>query len=1031
MRASSHTVERSICTDVGGDVDTVVTANTVVLNYNVAPGDKPTVKPEADFTIRIEYRDPIKPGKKVFSGRLLSNRMRTTPLNVAVKIIPHEDIDKQIREPTNLLALQYHPNVVKYIHCCEGFYLSGEVLCIVMEKCSSRNLHDRVLSALEELECDEYCKTVILHIAHGMNHIHKNDITHRDLKPHNILFSKDGRTVLIGDFGFSKKMKIGLDATSLSSNRGGTDGWRAPETYENCNDLVSTETPDANSKLQITNKVDTFSFGLIVYFLLSGGNHAFGKKPLAWASNIKEYEGLDLSELKCPDDQIAKHLIEWMLAKKPNDRPSVDDVLRHPFFWDPDQKLQFYEKAFGKLIGPDEEEITVAPKQWLSKCTEIAQVCESQIMQREQPSASTTVQRQQAGSGDKIHQPDESSNIHGASERIPAVERSAPSPVDEIIPGSPPESPYSTEQFQNALTSAKEQIDRGLHMEEGVDSKQFAYELLESCVNLFHLANSTNESPQYTSIVLQDKHRRALLKQADNFNSMEWLCMCTRAYCSQYKVHALQPNNTPKVPAERKGKTTADKSGGEKGLEVEEPTKRKNNMSSAEWSKWLQQCNAIRNQFDEAIKMQGGENDSLREDMRKNLIAELNKLRLKRIQSKPVGKKHQEWENWLISCVKIYHDLCALSMDDTQKGSMKENCVELINTTDMEPKVWVKKCAEIIKDFALLIEESTQYHGACSTIDESAGDLLRGLRDKLQQLIGDDAGYVLITKSWKECVKKADDMAQRKENISQAAFCIKCARCNNDTIFTLLRFIRNAYVHFDENMQIYGSRWWKNKDEMWHFLSDTFPELFPHVYNVMRNEMHRFIEMNKKDDSSHRLPASDNRQYASDEDDDTEDEYARHMANDHDNTTAVCSTQPLPLPPSICSDEDGYQRSKGITSTSTQTDTNSNLQEHMPGMPEDNEVSLSSQDDTSSDSDTDAEGGDQTKAGSSNPPVPIRRRSSILAFFGKRSSKSTSDASSTKNKSSATAGCSKDSTCDTSSGSKKQGAIRKLFPRKK
>ena len=68
---------------------------------------------------------------------------------------------------------------------------------------------------------------------------------------------------------------------------------------------------------------------MLIYYILSGGHHPFGDIPFECEYNIhKGSYTLDHVE-----DVVAKDLIEWMISKEPENRPTVEECLSHPFFW--------------------------------------------------------------------------------------------------------------------------------------------------------------------------------------------------------------------------------------------------------------------------------------------------------------------------------------------------------------------------------------------------------------------------------------------------------------------------------------------------------------------------------------------------------------------------------------------------------------------------------------------------------------------------------------------------------------------------
>lgn len=179
----------------------------------------------------------------------------------------------------------------------------------------------------------------------GLEFLHEKGLIHRDLKPQNILLqTSTGNScprVLISDFGLSRKLVEMESSFHATAKAAGTLGWRAPEIifneesvkFQNNNDNDS----DATGPMKIGKGVDIFAAGLIFYFVLSGGDHAFGTR-LVRESNISTGKlQIDSTILSAEADD----LIRWMLRRKGKDRPSARQVLIHPFFWNSERRLEF------------------------------------------------------------------------------------------------------------------------------------------------------------------------------------------------------------------------------------------------------------------------------------------------------------------------------------------------------------------------------------------------------------------------------------------------------------------------------------------------------------------------------------------------------------------------------------------------------------------------------------------------------------------------------------------------------------------
>ena len=67
---------------------------------------------------------------------------------------------------------------------------------------------------------------------------------------------------------------------------------------------------------------------MLIYYILSRGHHPFGETNEC-QNNIREGK-YSLDHVK---DVLAKDLIEMMIDGKPENRPTAQECLNHPFFW--------------------------------------------------------------------------------------------------------------------------------------------------------------------------------------------------------------------------------------------------------------------------------------------------------------------------------------------------------------------------------------------------------------------------------------------------------------------------------------------------------------------------------------------------------------------------------------------------------------------------------------------------------------------------------------------------------------------------
>ena len=159
---------------------------------------------------------------------------------------------------------------------------------------------------------------IIYQIANGVNYLHKFGIVHRDLKPNNIMvkynsINIENITIKIMDFGFSKivskqeKLMEGL----------GTLYYAAPELIQ-------------NSPYNI--EIDIWSIGVIIYYMFTGCYPFYAKEEDEIEEKILE-ENVEFKdgEWKNISDK-AQDLISKCLEKNPEERITIDEFIKHPWF---------------------------------------------------------------------------------------------------------------------------------------------------------------------------------------------------------------------------------------------------------------------------------------------------------------------------------------------------------------------------------------------------------------------------------------------------------------------------------------------------------------------------------------------------------------------------------------------------------------------------------------------------------------------------------------------------------------------------
>src|SRR5258706_5332881 len=124
----------------------------------------------------------------------------TLDREVAIKLLPEafaadpERLSRFERE-AKLLASLNHPNLAAVY----GLHEAGGVRFLAMELVKGRSLTEEITPGLAPTRVVE----LALAIADGLAAAHRRNVTHRDLKPDNVMLGEDGRPKIL-DFGLAK-----------------------------------------------------------------------------------------------------------------------------------------------------------------------------------------------------------------------------------------------------------------------------------------------------------------------------------------------------------------------------------------------------------------------------------------------------------------------------------------------------------------------------------------------------------------------------------------------------------------------------------------------------------------------------------------------------------------------------------------------------------------------------------------------------------------------------------------------------------
>lgn len=254
------------------------------------------ISPGMLISERYEVIDKVGSGgmADVYNGKdLRLNR------NVAIKVLKQEyssdaKFVSKFRAEAQSVAGLSHPNIVNVYDVGED----DNLYYIVMELVEGITLK-KFIEKKGKLELNEAIG-IGIQIAQGIEEAHKNHIIHRDIKPQNIIISKEGK-VKVTDFGIAKA----ATSNTITSNAMGSVHYISPEQARGG---YSDE------------KSDIYSLGVTIYEMLIGKVPFEGESTVSVAFAHVHEEAVHLSDLDPEVPRSLSRIVQKCMQKKPDMR---------------------------------------------------------------------------------------------------------------------------------------------------------------------------------------------------------------------------------------------------------------------------------------------------------------------------------------------------------------------------------------------------------------------------------------------------------------------------------------------------------------------------------------------------------------------------------------------------------------------------------------------------------------------------------------------------------------------------------------
>ncbi|XP_040837216.1 aurora kinase A isoform X2 [Ochotona curzoniae] len=243
-------------------------------------------------------------GKGKF-GNVYLAREKESKFILALKVLFKAQLEKagvehQLRREVEIQSHLRHPNILRLY----GYFQDATRVYLILEYAPLGTVY-RELQRLSRFD-EQRAATYITELANALSYCHSKRVIHRDIKPENLLLGSAGE-LKIADFGWSVHAPSSRRTTLC-----GTLDYLPPEMIEGC---------------MHDEKVDLWSLGVLCYEFL------VGKPPFEANTYQETYRRISRVEFTFPDfvTEGARDLISRLLKHSPSHRPTLTEVLEHPW----------------------------------------------------------------------------------------------------------------------------------------------------------------------------------------------------------------------------------------------------------------------------------------------------------------------------------------------------------------------------------------------------------------------------------------------------------------------------------------------------------------------------------------------------------------------------------------------------------------------------------------------------------------------------------------------------------------------------
>jgi serine/threonine protein kinase len=275
------------------------------------------------------------------------------------RFMRHGVLDKRLESEINIMQQLRHPNIVQFFDTVE----TDKHLYIIMEYVPYGDLTGFLKEQDHPTLSEDLGKTMTRQVLSALSHLHGQGVTHRDIKPDNILIHQEEPfTVKLTDFGLSKNVS---DADTMLKTFCGTLLYCAPEVFPFYDAMVKAKQKKrqrGTSHRSYSELVDLWSYAAVLWHVLCGHPPYKGIVDSTGRAMFDNIMGSELDStplLECGVSQACLDFLFQLLSIDPNQRPTIDECLEDDWLaGGPSVSTSMADPALASIIEVDEDNLT-------------------------------------------------------------------------------------------------------------------------------------------------------------------------------------------------------------------------------------------------------------------------------------------------------------------------------------------------------------------------------------------------------------------------------------------------------------------------------------------------------------------------------------------------------------------------------------------------------------------------------------------------------------------------------------------------